>query len=221
MVPGIGATGDTLVGLFDIGQYDLAWVADTAGDTTSSSQTVAMAAFVDTSSYEFAMAGTCTINSTTISQSDVNDTYWEDSVSFTPNGSMNTYTVSGAGSIPSFTDSLASPSGVTRISSPSVGDTVSRSSNLTVTWNTGTADTVRLYVVGPDTNGVDSRRIDFTVPNNGSYTIPSSYLSGFATGNDLALTVARINYKKVAHPNSRQYVMIAHSDHMISCPLAD
>lgn len=221
MVPGIGGTGDTLIGLFDLGQYRLSWVADSAGDTASSISTIVIAGFLDTLSYEFVMAGTCTVNGMSIAQADISDSYWQDSVPYVADGSMNTFLVSGSTTISAFGDSLSSPTSATAISSPMTGDTITRGGDVTIHWNSGGADTVRIYVMGTDTNGVNARRLDFTVPNNGAYTIQGSDVSGFAAGQDLAIAVARVNYKKIAKTNARQYLILVHSDHMIFCPLVN
>ena len=219
MIPGIGGSGDTLIGIFDLGQYRLTWVIDSTGDTVSSMSTVAIGGFLDTMDYDFCMAGTCTVNGLTIPQSDISDSYWEDSVSFSADGSMNSFSVSGSGTIGAYSDSLASPSSSTAISSPSTGDTITRGGDLTLNWNSGGSDTVYIYLMGADTNGVNTRRLDFTVPNNGSYTIQGSNMGGFQAGQDLAIAVGRVNYKKIARGNSRQYIIVTHSDHMIFCPL--
>lgn len=216
MVPGAPTAGDTLIGLFELAKTRMT-LLDSSGEVEVLS-TYSLAAFLDTMNFDYTMAGVCVINGDTLAQSDASQTYWSDSATIALSGDANIFSISGASSVPAISDSLESTSDATFIYSPETGDTLSRNSNLTISWNSGGADTVHVFIMGKDTSG-NSGRVDYTVPNNGSYTISASSLARFATGSELVIAVARLNYKKIPQPNSRQMLILVHSDHLIFCQL--
>lgn len=137
------------------------------------------------------------------------------------NGSKVRWSVAGAGSIPSIVDSILIPNSKISISSPSVGQVISRSNGFTVMWNTTSESDLiaRLEVLPmePDTNGSAVVAID-SIPNTGSYSVSSSLLQNLDPGR-ARVVLRRGRYKIATASNSKKYLMIVWSEHQIDIKL--
>jgi len=92
------------------------------------------------------------------------------------------FTVFGNAAVPSLVDTITFPSLEPYITSPGNGATISRYSDLVLTWAGSGAGTVGIFM-GPSTGGaVTDTALFVEVPNNGTYTITSSQMGMFLPG---------------------------------------
>jgi hypothetical protein len=124
-----------------------------------------------------------------------------------------------AKSVQAFTESMYMPA-VVHLSAPAAASVLSKTNNLTVRWNADPGnDTV---YIGFRYNGDASNFVDSTMsasyeysrgylaPDNGSYTIPASALSGLPTGGYMELWVARGN-AKIGGPQNAKYSLYGYA----------
>ena len=112
------------------------------------------------------------------------------------------FSVSGAGSVPAFNASITAPTKTT-ITAPVMNATISRASNLDITWDGTGADSLIIVVAGNSGGNITKTG----VVNDGSLTISSSELSGIAAGSGI-ITV--VKYKFVIHTEgTKNYTVIA------------
>lgn len=210
---GFGGTGDTCIGLVEAYEQAITYLADSV-TLVSDTSFQASAVFIDSNTYETILAGTVSINGISIPPESMGYSYYNDTLSaFASGGSPNIFSISGAGLIAAASDTVNSPTSSTVISYPTPYDTVDASSGMTVTWNSGGADTAHIWITGLDTAGV-ACVIRRTVPNSGSSYISPSELSIFAPG-ELAVGVGRINYRRHMHPGGRAIFFLVHSDNIV------
>ena len=168
--------------LYSIQEYD-----NTRGGLITDNQ--ANAQFYKDTIIDAVDAGALTINSTTIQKhvmpagsggnsdsSTVYDTYNFPGVNF--NGTTYSFVTTGSSYFPACSIAVQSPTARPVITTPSKYDTISKSSNYTVTWS-GTTDTANgVIIMIQGDNYYHEKLIDDT----GSYTIPSSVLSNYNNG---------------------------------------
>jgi len=205
---GFASTSDTLCALIEAYAAKITWKENGSLDSSITERVIGY--FFD-SSYELAYGGTLTYNGSNVPDVVDSTVYMLDTTAVVINGSQNYFNVSGSGSIPSFADTVSSPTGNTYISSPIAGDTVNRT-GFTITWNGVSADTAHVVLMGHASNG-NSVMFEKTIPNNGSFTITSTDLNSFANG-ELYVGIARVNYKMKTLSNSKKSVVLIHSDHL-------
>jgi hypothetical protein len=209
MSMGLGGSGDTLIGMLEAYEQRLTW-KNLYGNSSDTNRR-ALAVFMDTSSYNYVLAGMVGCNGDTLLLYD-SASYYDLSVPVQMNGSTNVFGVTGSSGVASIFDSISSPSSRTTMTYPTPTDTVSRSNGFTVTWNSGGADTAHVVLVGLDSTGL-STTLRRTVANNGSYFFSSTDLSDFVPG-ELWVGVARAKFKRLPR-GSRQILMTVHSDHIV------
>ena len=109
-------------------------------------------------------------------------------------------------------DAIKYPNSEVNVTAPALGITVSKSSNLTVTWDCvkGSDNTIVVQLTGDTTGAVEEVTRD-----NGSLTIPSSALSAFVVGGRVNVAVTRIVYKDTTGGDNRAYAMGAYSQNVI------
>ena len=124
-----------------------------------------------------------------------------------------------ANSVQAFTDSMYMPA-VVHMSVPAAASILSKTNDLTVQWNADPGNdsvVVGFRYDGPASNFADSTKSvsyeysrGFIAPDNGSYTIPSSALSGLPTGGYMELYVARGN-AKIGGSQSAKYSLYGYA----------
>ena len=149
-------------------------------------------------------AGTVTLNGKTISKvTSGSSVYYNSFASTDPlnpptslglnwNGSTHAWSVSGAGTTPAFTLDVTSPTSFT-VSNPTASTVALKTSALNVTWsnaNGSSADSVMIILV--PMSGSGSTFTATTTNKTGSYSIPSSSLSGFS--GDVMLEIVKYRY---------------------------
>ncbi len=120
------------------------------------------------------------------------------------NGANHVWTVGGTGSIPSYSDTLASLNRFDVTAPVSFSDTISASSGVVVTWaSPGSIDSVLLEVdydystsvMFDSTVGASNWRRLKVVANTGSHTLSAGDLSGVPNSGFVSITVSAIKYK--------------------------
>ena len=208
-----GSSTNDLVGVLLVYQIKHSGL-DTLNTPTTTYQRSANASFSDSLNEFPVNAGVVTFNNNTFNIVDGLLWYQLEEPQFSLNGGMNHFYIGGSAHFPALTDSVSSPVDETSISSPSLGDTISRSSGFTIYWNTGSADTVDISVIALD--GSDSSAAHgLLVPNTGSYTVSSSVMNGWPLGR-LLVTVKRANFVRRTIPGtSRDVLYVVYSAHII------
>jgi hypothetical protein len=128
------------------------------------------------------------------------------------NGGNYTWNIFGSLNYPSFSQTISAPDHEVNILSPLNGASISKSTNLTITWTTSInpVDTVKILITS------DGKIINKYVPDTGSYTISSNELSIFNNNEDISISIAAGNYKFI--PLLGKYAMFAIlSTHQIYC----
>lgn len=129
------------------------------------------------------------------------------------NGATHTWTVSGGGSLPSFTAQQTTPTHV-EITSHAPFDKVSQSQPLTITWNDPAAERPdELYALVIN----DAQKKSILVPNvgrAGTHTFSAQELSQFQRGG-ISLQVLKNRYSTVEKGDYR-YVVIAQASRQIT-----
>jgi len=159
-------------------------------------------------------AGTVTLGGQTISKITSGSTVYYNSYASVPptsldlnwNGSNHSWSVSGAGTTPAFTLDVPSPNAFT-LSNPTASTVAPKTSNLTVTWSGAygsSVDSVMIILVPMSGSGTTFTAT--TTNKTGSYTIPSSSLSGFSGDTMLELVKYRYAMKTVS---GKTYVGVA------------
>jgi|GEM_PF-1831579 len=120
------------------------------------------------------------------------------------NGANHIWSVTGAGSIPSYSDTIASLNRFSITEPDTKADTIFRTSGVTVTWDSpGSVDSVGIVL---EYNTSLSRLFDTTAPdttwrlgvataNSGSYTFSSSQLTSMPTKGFVEITVVGVKSK--------------------------
>lgn len=163
-------------------------------------------------------AGTVTVNGETIAKVTSGSTVYYNSFASTDplnppttldlnwNGGNHAWSVSGAGSTPAFTIDVPSPNSFT-LSNPTASTVAPKTSNLTVTWSGAygsSVDSVMIVLVPMSGSGTTFTAT--TTNKTGSYSIPSSSLSGFSGDALLELVKYRYAMKTVS---GKTYVGVA------------
>lgn len=108
-------------------------------------------------------------------------------------GNTYDFTVTASSEVPDLTADIILPSAEPTITNPGFGDGVSPSSDLTITWNSTGSGTVIIIMMNTGTSEVV---ISDETEDDGSYTIGSSTLSGFSTG-DYYLQIERYSEETI------------------------
>ncbi len=119
-------------------------------------------------------------------------------------GSQHNWSVEGNDSISAFTGSIASPT-IFSVSSPENNSTVNKENGLEITWDGSATDSKILIIVASENTDI-APYVKENLPDNGSFSIPSSDLSSFS--GKVYLQVAKYNYT-TKNNNGKNYLLIS------------
>ncbi len=119
-------------------------------------------------------------------------------------GSEHNWEVSGGGGISAFSAGVESPSDF-EVLSPSADSVVNKAEGLEVSWS-GQSDNEKMLFVLVGMDGNADPYVKQEVPNNGSFTIPASALSGFS--GKVLLQVVKYKYSFAAS-GGKQFLLIS------------
>ncbi|NUN10956.1 MAG: hypothetical protein HUU54_17405 [Ignavibacteriaceae bacterium] len=119
------------------------------------------------------------------------------------NGSNHTWSIGGSANVSAFNASVTSVSNF-NVTYPVSTTTHSKSSSLAVNWNNGNSNN-KVMIVLTGTSGTGTY-MSAELSDNGSYTIPSSSLSGFS--GQVLMQVVKYRYS-VAASGGKSYVLIS------------
>ncbi len=109
------------------------------------------------------------------------------------------FTVFGNAAVPSLTATITFPSLEPYLTSPAIGATVSRYSDLVLTWADSGAGTVGIFM-GPSQDGaVTDTAFSIEVPNTGNYTITPSQMGIFSPG-EFGIVMIHQNREAITAP---------------------
>jgi hypothetical protein len=115
------------------------------------------------------------------------------------------WSVTGAGSIPAFNVSTSTPSGFS-LTTPAANATVSKSSNLAVTWTGGGSDQDSMLITLAPTAGQFAYTAQSIKAADGTYTIPSSAFASMS--GQVTLHVVKYRFNSV-NAGGKDYYAIA------------
>ncbi len=119
------------------------------------------------------------------------------------NGSTHSWTVSGAGSVPSFSGNVNSPRSF-NVTAPAENATITKASGMTVSWDAaGGAQNVLITVVD-----ISSSKVVFAeeLNDNGSHTFTSAQLADIS--GDAMIQIVKYNYNLVS-AGGKDYAIIS------------
>jgi|GEM_PF-5478461 len=186
-------------------------------DSTSSSGSESEVYLWDSASSVAVSGGTVTINGTSIPTmdhtADGDGLYYMlnsgngQTVPMLYNGSQLIFAVSGNSNFAALKDTIAYVNKQVTISSPALYDSLSASAGFTITWphNSGSTDTMSVELIGDTSYYVKG------TPDNGTFSVTPTMLTGFSTGSQISVIVTRITYKYATASDGRQYVMACYS----------
>jgi len=160
--------------------------------------------------------GTMSVSGVSISANSSNDYIYESVTGGTWDVSNATYSIAGAGSIPSFSATLPVLKKIV-LNNYIAGITLSKSSPPTLTWNSDANNSAgvliyifyRVITSNNEDSALPDTQISFSkvVTDNGSYTLTSGELSVFPTGAIVDLGIARATWTVAG--STRKYGLIA------------
>lgn len=139
---------------------------------------------------------------------------------FDMDGSSYIWKVDSSQDFPSILDTIQSPSSRVSITSHSVYDSVSKANDMVVNWSpSGSQDNVVIIALtGTDTTASSIVSFMDAADDNGSYTIPSSVLSGL-DDQKMTLSVSRGKYIIGEMQDGRKYLISIYSQNNIDLRL--
>lgn len=173
---------------------------------------IGFAAFFGASTSDYVYAGNVSVNSTNLDtmMTAAGPVYMipssrnpstQPNVTFDGSSSAS-FSVAGSGSVTAFNASVTAPT-LSVIQTPAPNSTVSRSTNLNVTWNGTGADTVMVMVFDQQGHSVVKSRL----PNTGNVTISASEMSNFVAGSGF---VQVVKYRYAVHAaGGKNYILVA------------
>lgn len=117
------------------------------------------------------------------------------------NGSSHNFAISGGNGIPAFNGAVSSPASF-NVTAPVANASISKSSNLQVTWGGGSSSKVLVQIISTSDSKVKSYQ---ELNDTGSHTIPSADLSSF--GGDCMVYVVKYNYNVVTGGGKKYYLI--------------
>lgn len=158
--------------------------------------------FINRDSGRSVFAGTLTVNGTVVPARYLSGSpgtvYWgyadSGTAPITFDGSWQRVTTSGSSGYPPFADSIRSPVGITRISSPSSNDSVSKSAGFTVSWNPAIYGGVDIMLADTAWDNPGPLVDTLMKPDPGSVFIPAAKLTALHLGR-LTFVVTRGDVK--------------------------
>lgn len=136
-----------------------------------------------------------------ISPSPSNPTATLNGVNF--DGSNHNWSVSGNGEVPAINGSVASPRNFS-LTVPANNASVSKSGDLTITWNNSSSSSKVLVVLAAINNSGQYYAAE-ELNDTGSFTIAASDMSGFS--GDCMLQVVKYNYSSVSAGGKNYYLI--------------
>lgn len=153
---------------------------------------------------------TVRLGSTLLPNSASTNTFYTGASSFTFGGSSYTWHKIDGGD--PYTITMNSPLSDVSISSPTNGDSISKSSNLVVSW-TAASDTCLVYlVIAPEDKAGSTIEVETT--DAGSYTFTTSALSVLGTGRH-SITIRRGKLKQGTSPGGKKYAAAIFGQHTV------
>jgi len=170
-------------------------------------------------------AGTVIINQTTLSKAAALSSpgsYYSLSSSMSLNGAFFPVTTSGNQYVPAISDSVKSPVNFAYITSPSNGSVISDNNDLAIEWDLVNLSGMNVVIeIAAKIN--DTTKTNYAIyytTDNGSYTLSSSFLQGFAKGM-IEINLMRGYYTINPSSNGKYYGIAAYTQHTITCKLTD
>ncbi|MDX9760073.1 MAG: hypothetical protein RBU27_13010 [Bacteroidota bacterium] len=141
---------------------------------------------------------------------------------FDMDGANYIWQIDSSAEFPAITDTIMSPSSRVTITSHAVYDSVSKSSNMVVTWSPYGVDdnVVVITLLSTDTTASSPVYYMDTVDDDGTHTIPASTFSG-KNNQKLTLSVSRGKYKIGNMQGGRKYLMSMYSQRNVDLRLVN